>query len=151
MKRLPVRVSRRALLKLSLAASGLVGVGLIARFLGYEEPPPAPQRYTLGAPGEYPIGTVVPIPEARIVLGRDEVGFYALSIICTHLGCTVVQSGGILECPCHGSRFTNQGLVLKGPASRPLPAYEVSASADMRLVVHVGTEVPLSQRLAVGG
>jgi Rieske Fe-S protein len=49
-----------------------------------------------------------------------------LSAVCTHLG-------GILhwndneqtwDCPLHGSRFTNQGRLLEGPATKDLPESE---------------------------
>lgn len=40
---------------------------------------------------------------------------------CTHLGCTIDRhEGNILQCPCHGSQFDEEGRVVKGPATRPL-------------------------------
>lgn len=58
--------------------------------------------------------------DQRLALLRDGSGFYALSLVCTHLGCTVTVSSGRLSCPCHGSEFDRQGEVLKGPADKPL-------------------------------
>ena len=58
--------------------------------------------------------------DQRLALLRDSSGFYALSLVCTHLGCTVTVSSGHLSCPCHGSEFDRQGRVLKGPADKPL-------------------------------
>ena len=50
----------------------------------------------------------------------------AVSAVCTHAGCTVEYQGGVLFCPCHGSRFNAQtGAVLQGPASTPLPPKRV--------------------------
>jgi Rieske Fe-S protein len=49
-----------------------------------------------------------------------------VSRVCTHEGCTVnlpETSGATLNCPCHGSRFSNGGQVVNGPASRPLFAF----------------------------
>jgi Rieske Fe-S protein len=75
-----------------------------------------------------PAGGAAVLPDAQIVLSRtagDEVR--AFSATCTHQGCTVGVSGGVLECPCHGSRFAaGTGAVLRGPATRPLPAVPVS-------------------------
>ena len=41
---------------------------------------------------------------------------------CTHLGCTFPWNGAEeqFQCPCHGSRYSAEGLVLRGPANRPL-------------------------------
>lgn len=44
----------------------------------------------------------------------------ALSLVCTHLGCTVSVGEGEMVCPCHGSRFDREGGVLSGPAASPL-------------------------------
>lgn len=51
----------------------------------------------------------------------------AMDAICTHAGCTVQWQDDKknLHCPCHNSRFDLKGKVLKGPATRPLPLYDV--------------------------
>jgi cytochrome b6-f complex iron-sulfur subunit len=54
---------------------------------------------------------------------------------CMHRGCTVEPSAGRLICPCHGSEYTAQGAVLKGPTELPLIRYHVTAEPD-RLVIH---------------
>jgi Rieske Fe-S protein len=74
-----------------------------------------------------PAGGSVVLSDARVVLTRDTAGkVHAFSAVCTHQGCTVALSGGVLQCPCHGSRFAAAtGAVLQGPAARPLPPIAV--------------------------
>jgi Rieske Fe-S protein len=46
-----------------------------------------------------------------------------LSAVCTHLGGIVHwnDSEQSWDCPLHGSRFTNEGKLLEGPATKNLP------------------------------
>lgn len=64
-------------------------------------------------------GAVVYADQRVAVLRRDE-QLYALSLVCTHLGCTVQVNPDGITCPCHGSRFNLAGEVLSGPAPRAL-------------------------------
>jgi menaquinol-cytochrome c reductase iron-sulfur subunit len=59
-----------------------------------------------------------------------------LSAICPHLGCTVQwrASRGDFVCPCHGSVYSEQGKLVKGPARRgmdPLPTQEKDGELDV--------------------
>lgn len=49
----------------------------------------------------------------------------ALSLTCTHQGCTVQANAEGFQCPCHGATYSNQGKVLSGPARRDLDRYQV--------------------------
>ncbi len=61
-------------------------------------------------------------------------GPWAVSRICTHLGCRLnySETDHLLVCPCHGSRFTVQGERIAGPARRDLPRYAAERMADGR-------------------
>lgn len=47
---------------------------------------------------------------------------HCLALTCPHLGCNYALggTGRAFECPCHGSRFSLTGSVLRGPATSPL-------------------------------
>jgi len=68
-------------------------------------------------------GAIVRDGLGMLAVYRDNDGrFHEVSAACTHLGC-VVQWNDVeksWDCPCHGSRFAPDGVVLNGPAARPL-------------------------------
>lgn len=104
------------------------------------------KKFRVTLPESLPPGQAV-VPEGRAVaVFRDEEGVYAISTICTHLGCVVRVTPEGFECPCHGSRFAADGRVLKGPAPNPLPWHKVSGASGTYVVdedatVPVGTKV----------
>ncbi|MBD2066627.1 FAD-dependent oxidoreductase [Leptolyngbya sp. FACHB-671] len=50
----------------------------------------------------------------------------AVSLSCTHQGCTVhEEEDGAFHCPCHGAMYNSQGRVQRGPAQRDLPRFQV--------------------------
>ena len=71
------------------------------------------------------------------LLRNGEADFVALSPICTHQGCTVNVEGDRLVCPCHGSTFSRDGGVLRGPAADPLRRYPTRTGPDGSLVVQL--------------
>jgi cytochrome b6-f complex iron-sulfur subunit len=85
-----------------------------------------------------------------LVLGRDTNGLYAMSAICTHAGCTVnvVTSLGqpSLNCPCHGSAFSANGAVTRGPAAVPLQHYQVELATDGTITICSSTSVAATNR-----
>ena len=64
----------------------------------------------------------------NIVITQPEAGtFKAFTAVCTHQGCIVNSvSGGTINCPCHGSKFSiKDGSVVSGPATSPLAAVAI--------------------------
>ncbi len=105
-----------------LFGASLAALYPIIRFLGFSIP---------RKPRTIEINTI--IPEGGYHLGSEYILFdngtkaWALSRRCTHLGCTINfhEKEQILECPCHQSRFSLEGLVLHGPAQKALTRYTV--------------------------
>jgi cytochrome b6-f complex iron-sulfur subunit len=133
-------LSRRDFLKLTLdsllAFGGLLGLGGLIRFLSYKTEPPQPTEYDLGLAGNYQSDSKTTLPEVPAVLIHDNGRFTAMSLVCTHLGCTVeVQFDGF-ACPCHGSRFNSDGFPVKGPATAPLKTLRVEQTTDGKLILH---------------
>ncbi len=81
-----------------------------------------------------PAGALV-YKRSRVVVIRKGDEYYAMSLICTHLGCTVNVTPDNLVCPCHGSIFDREGRVLKGPSNRPLDRYQVEDRGDTLVVL----------------
>lgn len=65
-----------------------------------------------------------------LVVNRGEAGYLAIDRKCTHMGCGVQWDAQATQaaCPCHGSRFSVQGTVEKGPAKKPLQVYATEAA-----------------------
>jgi cytochrome b6-f complex iron-sulfur subunit len=135
------RLRRRDFLKLAsqslLAVGGLLGLGMLARFLSFQTEPASPSTYDLGPASDYPPGSRTIVPGASAVLLHTESGFVALSLICPHLGCTLNPEQGGYACPCHGSRFNAVGSRISGPASQPMKPLPVEETAGGKLVLRL--------------
>lgn len=84
---------------------------------------------------EIPGGGSLVFRERQIAVIKEGEEIFALGITCTHLGCTLNASPKGFSCPCHGSRFSPQGRVLKGPADRPLPRLAVKERGEDILIL----------------
>jgi nitrite reductase/ring-hydroxylating ferredoxin subunit len=68
-----------------------------------------------------------------VVVTQPAAGTYkAFSSKCTHAGCAVGSvANGVIHCPCHNSEFSvEDGSVKKGPATKALPAEQITVSGD---------------------
>lgn len=101
----------------------------------------APNRFAVGRPDDFPLGTRISMNADHICIVREDAGIAAISIKCTHLGCTVGVSDTGFACPCHGSRFDQDGNVTGGPAPSPLPWYKLSLAPNGDLEVDKGIEI----------
>jgi Rieske Fe-S protein len=78
-------------------------------------------------------GKVLTIDGKPVAVHRTDTGEVKMvSAVCTHLGCLVRwnRAEQTWDCPCHGSRFTSEGLVLGGPAEEPLERVPLKETAE---------------------
>jgi len=130
---------RRFLGAAGSAALTIAGVGTLVSTVRYLEPAvlfEEDTRVGVGRPEDISVGTVLVLPQHKIYVVRSDEGFYALSSVCTHLGCMTRFERGKheIDCPCHGSRFFLDGRVKQGPAPRPLPRLEITLDRGILVV-----------------
>jgi Rieske Fe-S protein len=121
-----------------LGISGFLGVVGLARFLSFKPDPPPPTRFEVGSIENFPLNTPTVVPTIPAVITRSGDEINAVSLICTHLGCTAELHGKTLTCLCHGSQYTIEGQVSRGPASSSLPDLKVETTKDGNLVIYKG-------------
>ena len=107
------------------------------------------QQFKAGKPDDYLDGSVTFLDAERVFVVRKGNTFRCLSAICTHLGCTINRASNGYRCPCHGSIFNDQGVVVSGPAPRPLEWFSVTLSKDNRLLVDKGQRVTEDKYLVI--
>ena len=133
-------LTRRDFLKLATAAiltvSGLLGLDGLFHFLNTETDPLPPTDFDLGPADKYPPGTRTVLPDVPALLVHTPTGFSAISLVCTHLGCTVESKPEGFACPCHGSRFDLLGNVTRGPAGKSLNFLRTSVTPDGKLKLY---------------
>ena len=150
--RAPLRgeVSRRGFFSIlslgwiSFTAAAAAATGAMGRFMMPNVLFEPPQEFKAGFPSEYAVGAVDERFKAAygVWLVRDTTGFYALSTVCTHLGCTPnwLPAEEKFKCPCHGSGFQITGVNFEGPAPRPLERYKITLAPDGQIAIDKNTK-----------
>jgi cytochrome b6-f complex iron-sulfur subunit len=140
---------RNALLALGGGALAVGGLGAVVTLIRYMRPnvlfEPA-TKFKVGSIADLAVGGVLDIPKRKLFVARNEEGCFAMSAVCTHLGCMVQHQAAVgakeaFFCPCHGSRFDQEGAVVGGPAPRPLDRVLLTIDGG-ELVVDVKETVP---------
>ena len=144
-------VSRRDFL--STASIGMVVLSALSVFAGlfrmskpnvrFEEA----TKFKIGKAENFPVGTVKKLDDKGVFIFSTDEGLHAISSVCTHLGCIVAISDTGFQCPCHGSKYDENGKVIGGPAPRNLAWLEISRSVDGSLMVDTSSAVPAGTKL----
>ena len=124
---------------LSFAAATAGALSIVLRFLFPNVVFEPPTSFKAGFPADYDIGVVDERWKEKfgVWMVKTAEGLYALSTICTHLGCTPNWLAGEskFKCPCHGSGFYKTGINFEGPAPRPLERYRILLADDGQILV----------------
>ena len=98
-----------------------------------------PTRFKIGKPEDFLPGEVDTRFKKRygIWIVRTDDRIFAVSTVCTHLGCTPnwLPAEEKFKCPCHGSGFSKEGLNFEGPAPRALERFLVTIDDTGAIVV----------------
>ena len=113
-----------------IAGIEITGVSLAFIFSGGKrsEKKDLSQVKTIGRIDDISPDSVYPFRSGQLYLVRmKDGGFLALSIKCTHLGCSIRwnEEQEKFICPCHSSEFDIKGNVLSPPAPTALDTYPV--------------------------
>jgi cytochrome b6-f complex iron-sulfur subunit len=142
-------ISRRSFLSLlgwawvAFTAATMGALSTLLRFAFPNVTFEPPLKFSAGFPETYAPGVDERYKDGhRVWIVRDEKGFYALSTICTHLGCTPnwLLAEQKFKCPCHGSGFYATGINFEGPAPRPLERFQITWGDDGQIVVDEGVK-----------
>jgi cytochrome b6-f complex iron-sulfur subunit len=140
--------------EITTSALGIAGLGSAVVTYQYFSPnvlfePSA--TFRAGNPELYPVYSVTFLQDQQVYIVRMPEGFYAVSAVCTHLGCITQwkPDANMIACPCHGSKFKPDGTKIEGPAPRPLPHFAVSLTADGELLIDKLQNIKPSQVLKV--
>ncbi len=141
-------LTRRAWMGLAWGAFSAASAAALAatgRFMFPNVLNEPPQQFKAGFANEYGMGVderwkekfgiwIVRTPED---IEQHASGFYALSVTCTHLGCTpnYLSAESKFKCPCHGSGFRTTGVNFEGPAPRPLERVRIVLAEDGQILV----------------
>ena len=76
----------------------------------------------------------VTVNGVKVLLVNLNGTYFAIGDKCTHQGCSLSNGtikGDTVQCACHGSTFNlKTGDVIKGPAPKPEPKYEVKVEGN---------------------
>ena len=126
-----------------LSTTAVVWTLALARYLFPNVLTEPPSQFKVGFPDDFAPGQVETKFKAQFgiwLVSADYQGepcIFALSTVCTHLGCTPnwLDSEQKFKCPCHGSGFYKDGINFEGPAPRPLERYAIRVASDGQLEV----------------
>jgi cytochrome b6-f complex iron-sulfur subunit len=151
-----IKASRRTALILLFCTALITLLTKLSRVaFSFLEPPKTANSFggifDVGAVHELPQVGSAPVAntKGRFWLVNDDLGLRAIHSSCTHLQCLFSwdQEKQLFVCPCHGSEFSRDGAVLRGPATRDLDSFPimiVDEDGQILSQTDMGSAVPVA-------
>ncbi|MEQ8672036.1 MAG: Rieske 2Fe-2S domain-containing protein [Aggregatilineales bacterium] len=105
---------------------------------------------------DLPIAGSAPVnlPSGRFWMSNTNEGYVSLYAVCTHLGCLPkwVDTNDRFECPCHGSKFEEDGIYIEGPAPRGMDRFVTTLTFSDGTTASTdsdGSPIPLNGKTVV--
>jgi cytochrome b6-f complex iron-sulfur subunit len=155
---------------LLVGALGLPGTSLLGGFAYYFVPPSAggggagqAAKDALGnevkqagwlkthLPGDYTLSQGLKGDATYIMVDAGgKIRDFGINAVCTHLGCVVPwnKAENKFKCPCHGSQYNADGMVIRGPAPLSLALAHLTIDAADTVIFAPWTETDFRTGLA---
>jgi cytochrome b6-f complex iron-sulfur subunit len=147
--------SRREMIAVG-SAFGLMGLaavgtgGALFKFMFPVVSYGTPQKFLVSIEDLPDVGDELIFEDQKTVLRRQsETEIAAISLVCTHLGCTVNRVETGFQCPCHGSQYDSDGIVVGGPAPKTLHWLEIKKVPGNQIEIDTGSSLPENTFYAV--
>lgn len=147
--------SRRELITMgsAFALLGLAAAGTGGALFKYMYPVVSygtPKKFLVPVDDLPDVGDELVFEDQKVLLRRQtDKEVAAISLVCTHLGCTVNRVETGFQCPCHGSQYDSDGIVVGGPAPKTLPWLEIKRVPGNQIEIDSGTSIPENSFFAV--
>jgi len=119
-----------------------VGTGAVYKFLKPVVSYQNPKKFRLNIKDLPQVGEELIYQEQKTIVRRKSLSeVAAISLVCTHLGCIVNRVATGFLCPCHGSQYDNEGLVVGGPAPKTLSWHFIKVIPGNQIEIDTGTSL----------
>ena len=129
-----MKISRKTFIKILLGFLSLPLIYLINKLAKIESVSKSASEYTkVEIPVNIPNGITF---YDRVIVSNFDGNVKVFSSKCPHLGCKIDRTyQNEIICPCHGSRFSQNGIVITGPSKRNLEILKYTIDSQQHSII----------------